>query len=218
MRVAARLKNLVGRAWLAAFGWQVEGGKPAARKAVVVAAPHTSNWDFPFTMAIAWSIGLDIAWLGKDTMFRWPVAGIFRAWGGIPVDRRAKHDLVAQVADQLRAADDLYVILSPEGSRRHVDRWKTGFYHIAVAADVPVILGFLDYGTKRGGLGTMFEPSGDLAADAAAIRAFYQGKQGKLAHKFAGVKLDLTAPADAPAAASESASASAAATAATPAG
>ena len=193
MQLGRRLKNLVGRTWLAAFGWQVEGGKPAARKAVVVAAPHTSSWDFPFTLAVAWTLGLDIAWLGKHTMFRWPFAGVLRAWGGIPVDRRAAHDLVAQVAARLRAADDLYVILSPEGSRRHVDRWKTGFYFIAAQAQVPIVLGYLDYAKKRGGLGTLLMPSGDLAADAAHIVAFYAGVTGKRADKFAGVRLDLAA-------------------------
>jgi 1-acyl-sn-glycerol-3-phosphate acyltransferase len=188
-----RLKNLVGRAWLAAFGWKVDGGKPAARKAVVVAAPHTSNWDFPFTLAVAWAIGLDIAWLGKDSMFRWPFAGVLRASGGIPVDRRAAHDVVAQVAARLRAADDLYVVLSPEGSRRHVDRWKTGFYFIAIEAQVPIVLGYLDYAKKRGGLGTTWTPSGDLSADAAHITAFYASVTGKRAERFAGVRIDLAA-------------------------
>ena len=194
MDFARRLKNLFGRTWLAAFGWEVDGGKPAARKAVVVAAPHTSNWDFPFTLAIAWTLGVDIAWLGKDSMFRWPVAGIFRAWGGIPVDRSMANDLVRQVAARLRDADDLYVVLSPEASRRHVDRWKTGFYFIAREAEVPIVLGYLDYRTKKGGLGTLFWPSGDLAADAAGIRGFYEGMTGKRAAKFAGVRLDLAEP------------------------
>lgn len=188
MRAGKRIKKLVGDLWLKTFGWKVEGGVPDTRKAIVIAAPHTSNWDFPFTMAIAWSLGLDIAWLGKHTLFKPPFGTIMRSWGGIPVDRRGAHNLVTQVANKIKESDDLLVIVSPEGTRGSTGRWKTGFYHMAVEAEVPVILGFLDFKRKVGGLGTLFHPTGDLLADAEPIRVFYSKVTGKRPEMYTEVR------------------------------
>lgn len=174
-----RIRKLVGETWLKAFGWKVEGGVPDVKKAVVVAAPHTSNWDFPFTMAVAFALEMDISWLGKHTLFEGLQGAFFRWMGGIPVDRRARHDLVSQVVKVLNDSERLMVIVPPEGTRSKTARWKTGFYYIAVGADVPIILGFLDFERKVGGLGKVFRPSGDLTADMAQIAEFYRHVKGK---------------------------------------
>lgn len=185
----ARVKKLVGDAWLRAFGWSVDPTLPP-RKAVVVAAPHTSNWDFPFTIAITWSLGLDVAWLGKHTLFVPPFGAVFRALGGIPVDRRGAHDLVTQVSTRLRGARELLVIVPPEGTRSGGGRWKTGFYWIATTAQVPIVLGYLDFARKRGGFGTVLEPTGDLVRDGELIRAFYKDVRGKHPERFTDVTFE----------------------------
>jgi 1-acyl-sn-glycerol-3-phosphate acyltransferase len=183
-----KLRKRIGDAWLRFFGWEVEGGPPPVPKAVVVAAPHTSNWDFPFTIAIAWSLEVEINWLGKHTLFRRPFGTIMRAMGGIPVDRRGSHNLVEDVANKLKAADHLLVLVAPEGTRSTTGRWKTGFYTIAVEAKVPIVLGYLDYARKRGGLGDILEPKGELAKDVEAFRAFYKDVKGHRPEKFTEVR------------------------------
>ncbi len=170
---------MVGRAWLRAFGWQVAGGVPNVRKAVVVAAPHTSNWDLPFLLAIAWTLGVRIRWVGKHTLFRFPFGPLTRAVGGVSVDRRGSHDAVTAISELMKQYDDLLLVVPPEGTRHKADRWKTGFYYIALAADVPIVLGFLDYGKKRGGLGKIFHPTGVPEQDVAFLRAFYADIRGK---------------------------------------
>lgn len=183
-----KIKKRIGDAWLRAFGWEIEGGPPKVPKAVVVAAPHTSNWDFPFTIAIAWALEVDIAWLGKHTLFRKPFGRIMRAMGGIPVDRRASQNLVEQVTDQIKGADNLLVLIAPEGTRSTTGRWKTGFYTIAMKADVPIVLGYLDFARKRGGLGDLLVPSGDLKSDAEKFREFYKDVKGARPERFTEVR------------------------------
>ena len=173
------LSGAVGRAWLRAFGWHVEGGVPDVKKAVVVAAPHTTNWDLPFTLAVAWTLGIRIRWVGKHTLFRFPFGPMMRALGGVSVDRRGSHDAVTAIAELMKQHDELLLVVPPEGTRDRADRWKTGFYYIALAADVPIVLGFLDYQRKCGGLGHVFRPSGVLEDDLAALRAFYANIRGK---------------------------------------
>lgn len=180
MKLRRRVRNACGRAWLRAFGWEIEGGPPPVEKAVVVAAPHTSNWDLPFSLAIAWSLDVDIQWVGKHTLFELPVWGDFlRALGGIGVDRRAKNDAVKAIADVVKQRDRILLIVPPEGTRGVAKRWKTGFYWIAVEAEVPIVLGFLDYGRKRGGLGELLHPTGDIAHDFELLREFYRDVKGK---------------------------------------
>ncbi len=174
-----KVRKWVGDTWLKAFGWHVEGGKPDVQKAVVVAAPHTSNWDFPFTMAVAFSLDLEISWLGKHTLFEPPFGPFFTWMGGIAVDRRSPKNLVAQVIETLNASEELMIIVPPEGTRSRTSRWKTGFYYIATGANVPVILGFLDFERKCGGLGEVFYPTGNLEKDLGLIRDFYRNVKGK---------------------------------------
>jgi len=174
-----RVFRWIGETWLAAFGWEIEGGVPDVPKAVVVAAPHTSNWDFPFTVATAFALGLRMHFLGKHTIFEPPFGWFMRWLGGIPVDRRQRNDLVKQVAAVFDQHERLFIVIPPEGTRSQVKRWKTGFYYIACEAKVPIILGFLDFEKKRSGLGQVFYPTGDIEADMAQIRAFYKDIKGK---------------------------------------
>lgn len=171
-----------GRAFLKAFGWEVSGGIPHAKKAVLVAAPHTSNWDLPFALSVAWVLGVRIRWMGKHTIFRFPFGGIMKAMGGIPIDRRASHNAVSAAIELLDKNDELILMIPPEGTRSIAKRWKTGFYYTAVGAKVPIVLGFLDFGKKRGGIGTLLHPTGDIDVDIVEIRRFYDGIMGKHPH------------------------------------
>jgi 1-acyl-sn-glycerol-3-phosphate acyltransferase len=168
-------------AWvvLRVFGWRVEGERPPVARCVMIAAPHTSNWDLPMMLTVAFALRVRLCWMGKDVLFRRPAGMLFRWLGGIPVDRRRSTGMVEQAVEAFRASKTLVLVVPPEGTRSEVRRWKTGFYFIASGAGVPIALGFLDYGRKLGGIGPLFTPSGDLEGDMQAIRAFYADKRGK---------------------------------------
>lgn len=173
------LRSVIGKLWLRAFGWSVEGGPPGVKKAVVVACPHTSGWDLPFTLSVSWALGIEINWIGKHTLFKAPWGPFFRMLGGVPVNRAGHNNAVAATAGLLADRDELLVIIAPEGTRGRATRWKTGFYYIALEAKVPIVLGFLDYEKKRGGFGRVFYPSGDIGADWAVLGEFYGDVKGK---------------------------------------
>jgi len=160
-------------------GWQISGHFPDLPKFVLIGAPHTSNWDFPLTLGICFALRAKIYWMGKDSLFRGPLGPVMRWLGGIPVTRSRSTSLVQQMVEVYQRHDELVVAIAPEGTRGHVTEWKTGFYHIAYGAGVPVVLGFLDYRRKTGGIGPVFYPSGDLERDLAEIRAFYDGIVGR---------------------------------------
>jgi 1-acyl-sn-glycerol-3-phosphate acyltransferase len=184
------VRKLIGRTWLRAFGWHVEGELPDAAKAVFVAAPHTSNWDLPFTLAIAWTLGTNVSWVGKESLFRPPFGGIMRALGGVSVVRGKNANQVESIARALREQPDgCYLVIAPSGTRSKKDHWKSGFYRIAEQADVPMLLGFLDYDGKRGGLGPAIPTTGDVRADMDAVRAFYADKHGKFRERVSTVRL-----------------------------
>lgn len=167
-------------------GWRVEGSLPeVARKSVLIAAPHTSNWDLPYTLMVAFALRLNIYWMGKQSIFKAPFGGLMRWLGGIPVNRAQSSNLVAASAEAIRAADGpLQLIVPPEGTRSKTRYWKTGFYYIALGAQVPIVMAYMDYATKRSGLGPLFQPTGDVDADMAAIKAFYAPFKGKNAAQF----------------------------------
>ena len=167
------------RLWLAAFGWKVQGEDKGCRKFVIIAAPHTSNWDVPFMLASAYAMRIRLSWFGKHTIFTPPWGWLLRKLGGIPVNRQASQSLVAQMAEQFRTRDYLVLALAPEGTRSKVDFWKSGFYQIAVKSGVPIGLGYLDYERRLGGLGMFVMPSGNVKADMEKIRAFYKDIRGK---------------------------------------
>jgi 1-acyl-sn-glycerol-3-phosphate acyltransferase len=173
------LSHWLGRLWLCLFGWKVHGEAPTYRKFVLIAAPHTSNWDFPFMLATAYVMRVRISWFGKHTLFRPPWGWFLRKLGGIPVDRRAPHSLVMQMAEQFNSRDELVLAVPPEGTRSKVAVWKSGFYHIAAESGVPIGLGYLDYDRKLCGLGMFVIPSGDVREDMDKIRGFYRSIRGK---------------------------------------
>ena len=169
-------------AFLKATGWKLEGQLPAnAHKSVLIAAPHTSNWDLPYTLMVAFALRLNIYWMGKVQIFRFPFRGLMMWLGGIPVQREKTNNLVAASVQTLTDADGpVQLVVPPEGTRY----WKTGFYYIATGANVPIVLGYLDYAKKISGLGPVFEPSGDIEADMARIKAFYAPFKGKNPQQF----------------------------------
>ena len=174
-----RLRRWAGRTFLRVYGFRVRGGAPEVAKAVVVAYPHTSNWDFPFTLAVAAALDIDIRWLGKRSLFKPPFGWLMHKLGGIPVDRSKSTKMVDSITASLTSVEEGLVVIPPEGTRGKAGRWKTGFYWVAMGAKVPIVLGFMDYGRKEGGLGEVLHPSGDLHADLEHIREFYEGMTGK---------------------------------------
>lgn len=161
------------------MGWKIVGERPADKRCVLIAAPHTSNWDFPTMMAAAFVLRLDLHWMGKHTLFpRGPLGSIMRWFGGIAIDRSQRHNTVEQIVEQYRLRKELLVLITPEGTRSDVEQWKAGFYHIARGAGVPIYLGFVDAKRREAGVGPVFYPSGDYLADLAEIMRFYRDKQG----------------------------------------
>ena len=178
----ARVSRAIGRTLLWLGGWQMAGTFPDLPKLVLIGAPHSSNWDGIWGFAAKMALGLDIKILGKDALFKVPVVGwLLRRMGVIPVDRRASHGVVEQSAALFREADRLWFGLAPEGTRKPVERWKTGFWKIAKTADVPVLPAYFHYGRKVVGIGPPFELGDDMNADIARIREWYRGvSKGKL--------------------------------------
>lgn len=157
-------------------GWRVEGRFPVIPKFVLVAAPHTSNWDLPYALFITFFLGNKIYWMGKATIFRRPFKGFFKWLGGIPIDRSKSHDVVSLSIQLFTRNEKLIMAIPPAGTRKRVDKWKTGFYYIARGAEVPIVLGFLDYRRKVGGIGPVIYPTGDIEADMKTISAFYSNR------------------------------------------
>lgn len=183
------LLRALSRAFLRLNGWKVEGAlPPSARKAVLIAAPHTSNWDLPYTLMLGFALDLNLYWMGKASLFRAPFGPLMRWLGGIAVDRSQRNDLVAASAQAIVDADGpLQLVVPPEGTRGRTRHWKTGFYFIALQAKVPIVLAFVDYARKVGGLGPEFKPSGDVEADIVEIKRFYAGVKGRNADQFEAV-------------------------------
>ena len=167
-------------------GWKVVGAlPPGAAKSVFIAAPHTSNWDLPYTLMVAFVLRLNIYWMGKEQIFKPPFRGIMMWLGGIPVNRASSNNVVAASVEAIKAADGpLQLVVPPEGTRSKARYWKTGFYYIALGAQVPIVMAYLDYSRKVGGLGPVFEPSGDIEADMVRIKAFYAPFKGKNPDQF----------------------------------
>jgi 1-acyl-sn-glycerol-3-phosphate acyltransferase len=164
---------------LKSLGWTLNVDWPASRKYVLVVYPHTSNWDFLLGVCAAKAIRLDAHYIGKHTLFRKPYGWFFRSLGGIPVDRRRKASLAQQLAERFDEADEFILGLAPEGTRSKTDHWKSGFYHIARAAQVPIVMAYLDYGRKEVGMGGEFMPGEDIDEVYDRIRSFCEGRLGK---------------------------------------
>jgi 1-acyl-sn-glycerol-3-phosphate acyltransferase len=163
------------------FGWRIEADDaPNLPKLLLVGAPHTSNWDFILTLTTFFALSVRISWMAKHTFFRWPFKG-FLAWlGGVPVDRSNKDEgIVQQTVNAFDSRDKFVIAIMPEGTRSKTRKWKTGFYHIARGANVPIVLIRFDYGRKVMGIGPTIEPSGDAVADIAHIQSIFATIKGK---------------------------------------
>lgn len=156
----------------------MDGVRPAVDRYVIIAAPHTSNWDMPFMLAMAFVYDIPVRWMGKHTLFSPPFGVLLKRLGGIPIVRDQPGGVVGQMVDYFKDNESLVLMVPAEGTRSHVEYWKSGFYHIARAADVPVILSYLDFEKKVGGIGPSLQLTGDIHADMDKIRAFYAGIQG----------------------------------------
>ena len=164
---------------LRSSGWRTEGRVPPIPKFVLVGAPHTSSWNLLYTLLIVFVLGPKIYWMGKEAIFRKPFKAFFKWLGGLPIDRSRPQNIVAQSIEEFNRNETQILTIAPAGTRKRVGKWKTGFYYIARGANVPIVLGFLDYRRKVGGLGPVIYPTGDIHADMKVIRAFYNGVTGK---------------------------------------
>ncbi len=178
-RVLNALLQRLSRAILWSRGWRLEGHLPTVPQYVLIAAPHTSNWDFVVMLIMAFAFRAKIFWMGKDSLFRGPFGRLFRWLGGISIDRTQPNGVVSQSIEAFRDNPTLVMAIPPEGTRSKARYWKTGFYHIAAGAGVPIALGFIDYRRRTGGFGPLITPTGGLEADMLKIRAFYAGVTGK---------------------------------------
>ncbi len=160
-------------------GWQFDGQLPPENKFIAVLAGHTSNWDLPIGLTVALHFRVRVFWIGKNSIFRPPFKGLMRWLGGIPLDRSNPGAIVRDMAAELARHDHFVLVIAPEGTRSKVDKWKTGFYRIAEAAEAPIVLAYLDYGRKVCGVGPTIYPSGDAEADIAEMQAFYDTVTGK---------------------------------------
>ncbi len=165
--------------YLKMAGWRLSGDVPTVRRFVMVAAPHTSNWDLPMTLALVFAFRLQVYFLAKHTLFRAPFGSFLRWLGGIPVDRNKANNFVEQAVELFSDRDDLILLVPPEGTRKRVRFWKSGFYHIACGAQVPIVLGFIDFKLKVAGFGGTYVPTGNYDADLLEIQSFYAGITGR---------------------------------------
>ncbi len=162
------------------LGWRAVGSLPSdIPKCVMIAAPHTSNWDLPYTLLTAFALRVDIYWMGKASLFKPPFRGLMMWMGGIPVERAESRNMVAVSVAAIEQSESLVLLVPPEGTRSGVTHWKTGFYWIAHNAGVPIMLGYLDFARREGGIGPAFRTTGDLDADMQEIRAFYATITGR---------------------------------------
>jgi 1-acyl-sn-glycerol-3-phosphate acyltransferase len=158
-------------------GWQFESALPAEKKYVALAVPHTSNWDGLLLVTLLQSVGLDMEWMIKDSWVKSPLGPVLRRFGAVGINRSRNTNMVDQMIAEMKRRDRFVLGIPPEGTRSRADHWKSGFYHIALGAQVPVVPGYLDYGRKRAGLGPAIPLTGDVRADMDRIRAFYAEKK-----------------------------------------
>ncbi|HRY33287.1 MAG TPA: 1-acyl-sn-glycerol-3-phosphate acyltransferase [Bacteroidales bacterium] len=175
----------IARLILRLSGWKIKGEFPFQyKKSVVIEAPHTSMWDFVFGWLALRTLGIQVKFLIKKEMFVWPLGYPLRKLGGIPIDRHRNNRMVSYISELFDKHESLYITITPEGTRKKVEHWKKGFYYIAMHARVPVVLTYLDYGKKEGGVGPVLWPSGDFQSDWQIIETFYRGKKARHPERF----------------------------------
>jgi 1-acyl-sn-glycerol-3-phosphate acyltransferase len=181
--------KLVGKVILGLSRWKVASEPPALKKYVLIAAPHTTNWDLVHMQSVGYALGMNVSWMGKHTLFKPPFGPLMRALGGVPVVRHERRNMVDQMAEVFRERDEFILAIPPEGTRKLAEHWRSGFYHIAKAANVPIVPGYLDYPNKMAGFGPPLYPSDDIRADMDVLRAFYKPFTGKFPHQVSPVRL-----------------------------
>lgn len=164
---------------LKVLGWKTSGVLPPETKYVIIVAPHTSNWDLFYGIILAFALKLDARYIAKKELFRGPFSPLMTWSGAISVDRSSHHHIVEQMASAFKEHERFVLALAPEGTRHRKDYWKSGFYHIALDAHVPILLGYIDYASKTGGAGPLIYPTGNLEQDTSVIRNFYLTVKGK---------------------------------------
>jgi 1-acyl-sn-glycerol-3-phosphate acyltransferase len=162
--------------WFYKFrGWTLGNNiPPEIKKCVIIVAPHTSGWDFIYGAGAELLLPLNVKFLAKKELFRWPFKNMFLRLGGVPVDRSRGAGMVEEMIDYLKSNDHAQIVVPAEGTRKRVTKWKRGFYYAAVGANVPIVLSYIDYKAKKAGIGPSFMPSGDIKKDYEIIRNFYQ--------------------------------------------
>jgi len=183
------LAQAIARSILRLAGWRTNVIAPQTSRYVLIEAPHTSNWDFVIALLFMTVEGIPVRLMGKDSLFRGPIGVFMRSLGVIPVNRRESTNLVDQVAAKFYEYDELIIGLSPEGTRKKTSCWRTGFYYIALKAEVPIVMAYIDYGNKVCGLGPSLKPTGDIQADFRIIQDFYSGIVGKYPQKQGEIEL-----------------------------
>ncbi|MCB9450875.1 MAG: lysophospholipid acyltransferase family protein [Anaerolineaceae bacterium] len=168
----------LSRRILHALGWKVLGPLPPYPKLVVVGVPHTSNWDGVVMVLAAWSERVQPKWMGKHTLFKPPFGWLMRRIGGVSIDRRAKHNAVEQAVQAFAREQEMVLVIAPEATRKKMAGWRTGFYYIALGAGVPLALAAMDYDRKEVRINQVLHPSGDLEADIAQMREYFENTQG----------------------------------------
>lgn len=183
------MKQTIARKLLAWMGWTLEGARPVHERYVLIAAPHTSNWDFPMMLLFAAAFDIKIQWMAKHSLFNPFTGWLMRALGGLPIDRNSSNGIVGSMAQTLIKAKELVLVVPAEGTRERVEYWKSGFYHIARQANVPIVPSVLDFGRKRGGFGAGIMPTGNVKLDMDYFRDFYAGASGKFPDNFGPIRL-----------------------------
>jgi len=178
-----------GRLVLSILGWDVTGQVPDYKKFVLIAAPHTSNWDFPIGLSASYIFRLKVSWAGKDALFNHPLGWFMRWLGGISIDRSSSHGVVQQMANKFSESEKLVIAITPSGTRKKVKCWKSGFYWLALEAQVPIACGVLDYGSKTVSIGLTFMPTGNITEDMNKIRKFYDGVEAKYLQNFTPIRI-----------------------------
>lgn len=183
------MKKRLARWLLRLSGWQLSGARPQYDHYVLIAAPHTSNWDFPLMLMFAAAFDIKVTWMAKHSLFFPPMGWIMRAMGGMPIVRNKNQNVVSAMVEAFNTVSRLVLVVPTEGTREKSDYWKSGFYHIARQAGVPIVPSFLDYGGKRGGFGPALSVTGNMHNDMQYFRDFYFGMVGKFPEQFGPVRL-----------------------------
>ena len=177
-RAGSRVFAWFGRQGLKMLGWEIHGGFPDQGKLLVVVAPHRSNWDWIVGVCALWALQLKFSYLIKDTVMIWPLSALIRNTGGIPIDRSSPDGVIEQVTEAFKRREKLYFAITPEGTRKEVKRWKSGFLRIAYAANLPVVPAYIDYPRKRISISEPFGLNGDLDEDLGIVQGFFREQEG----------------------------------------